>query len=89
MHIIIIRNDPAAHFHDIYEYHETASAVIDYVNAHPDTVVISTSDHETGGFTLGRQLDENYPEYKWCVYIIIFFIKICYAIIYCINERLF
>ncbi|KAI7852371.1 alkaline-phosphatase-like protein [Circinella umbellata] len=58
-------NDPAAHFHDIYEYHETASAVIDYVKDHPDTVVISTSDHETGGFTLGRQLGESYPEYKW------------------------
>jgi alkaline phosphatase len=27
--------------------------------------MISTSDHETGGFTAGRQVGEDYPEYKW------------------------
>ncbi|KAI9320982.1 alkaline-phosphatase-like protein [Dichotomocladium elegans] len=58
-------NDPAAHFYDIYEYHQTAQVVIDYVKEHPDTVMISTSDHETGGLTVGRQLTDAYPEYKW------------------------
>ncbi|KAI8143052.1 alkaline-phosphatase-like protein [Fennellomyces sp. T-0311] len=58
-------NDPAAHFHDIYEYHQTAQVVLDYIKEHPDTVMISTSDHETGGFTVGRQIGDAYPEYKW------------------------
>ncbi|KAG0171378.1 hypothetical protein DFQ29_008858 [Apophysomyces sp. BC1021] len=58
-------NDPAAHVHDIWQYHQTVEVVKKFVEEHPDTVVISTSDHETGGFTLGRQLSEAYPEYKW------------------------
>ena len=66
-HCFADSNDPAAHFHDIYEYHQTAQSVIDYVNAHPDTVDVSTSDHETGGFTVGCQIGDAYPEYKWLV----------------------
>ncbi|KAI9322522.1 alkaline-phosphatase-like protein [Dichotomocladium elegans] len=58
-------NDPAAHFHDIWEYHQTAEVVMKFVREHPNTVVISTSDHETGGLTVGRQIGEDYPEYKW------------------------
>ncbi|GAN08098.1 alkaline phosphatase [Mucor ambiguus] len=58
-------NDPAAHFHDILEYHRTAEIVKKFVDENPNTVVISTSDHETGGFTAGRQVGEDYPEYKW------------------------
>lgn len=58
-------NDPAAHFHDILEYHRTVQVVKKFVDENPNTVVISTSDHETGGFTAGRQVGEDYPEYKW------------------------
>ncbi|RUO96609.1 alkaline-phosphatase-like protein [Jimgerdemannia flammicorona] len=58
-------NDPAAHAHDILAYQDTIDIVRKYVDAHPDTVMISTSDHETGGFTLARQLNETYPEYLW------------------------
>ncbi|KAL1936622.1 hypothetical protein VTP01DRAFT_756 [Rhizomucor pusillus] len=58
-------NDPAAHVHDIWEYHQTAEAVLEFAKSHPNTVVISTSDHETGGLTVGRQVGEDYPEYKW------------------------
>jgi alkaline phosphatase len=58
-------NDPAAHVHDILEYHRTVQIVLDYVNSHPDTVMISVSDHETGGFTLGLQINETYPDYIW------------------------
>lgn len=32
------------------------------------TMLISVSDHETGGLALGRQLGEEYPEYLWCVF---------------------
>lgn len=58
-------NDPAAHVHDILEYQQTVQLVKKFVEENPNTVVISTSDHETGGFTAGRQVGENYPEYKW------------------------
>lgn len=58
-------NDPAAHVHDILEYHQTVQLVKNFVDENPNTVVISTSDHETGGFTAGRQIGEDYPEYKW------------------------
>lgn len=60
-------NDPAAHVHDILEYHHTVQLVKNFVDENPNTVVISTSDHETGGFTAGRQIGDDYPEYKWYV----------------------
>ncbi|KAG0311456.1 hypothetical protein BGZ99_010157 [Dissophora globulifera] len=59
-------NDPAAHVREILEYHETVKEVRKFVAEHPDTLLISTSDHETGGFTLGVQNDPNtYPDYLW------------------------
>ncbi|KAI7862119.1 alkaline-phosphatase-like protein [Spinellus fusiger] len=58
-------NDPAAHVHEIYEYNLVIQAVKDFIDANPNTVLISTSDHETGGFTIGRQIGKAYPEYKW------------------------
>ncbi|KAI9475681.1 MAG: alkaline-phosphatase-like protein [Benjaminiella poitrasii] len=58
-------NDPAAHYYDIMEYQRTVALVKQFVEDNPNTVLISTSDHETGGFTAGRQLGEDYPEYMW------------------------
>ncbi|KAG0267663.1 hypothetical protein BGZ95_002791 [Linnemannia exigua] len=59
-------NDPVAHLHEILEYHKTVAVVQKFVDENPDTLVISTSDHETGGFTLGNQDDpDTYPEYLW------------------------
>ncbi|KAG0048663.1 hypothetical protein BGZ83_006425 [Gryganskiella cystojenkinii] len=59
-------NDPVAHVHEILEYHKTIEVVRKFVANNPDTVMISTSDHETGGFTLGLQPDPNtYPDYLW------------------------
>lgn len=58
-------NDPAAHVHDIFEYQQTAALVKQFVKENPNTVLISTSDHETGGFTAGRQVGEDYPDYIW------------------------
>lgn len=59
-------NDPVAHVHEILEYHRTIQVVKEFVANNPDTVMISTSDHETGGFTLGLQPDPNtYPDYLW------------------------
>ncbi|KAF9126985.1 hypothetical protein BGW39_006200 [Mortierella sp. 14UC] len=59
-------NDPVAHIHEILEYHKAVEVVQRFVDANPDTLVISTSDHETGGFTLGNQDDpDTFPEYLW------------------------
>lgn len=58
-------NDPAAHAHDILAYYEAIAAVKEFVSTHPETVMISVSDHETGGLTVGRQLNASYPDYAW------------------------
>ncbi|KAJ2359042.1 vacuolar alkaline phosphatase, partial [Coemansia sp. RSA 2618] len=53
-------NDPATHVRDIIEYWRTVARVREFAAQNPDTLVISTSDHETGGLTLGID-----PEYLW------------------------
>ncbi|KAJ2790956.1 vacuolar alkaline phosphatase [Coemansia linderi] len=53
-------NDPASHLHDIIEYWNAVTAVRRFIDTHPDTLMIGTSDHETGGLTLGFD-----PEYVW------------------------
>ena len=58
-------NDPAANVHEILEYQNTIDFVKKYVGSRDDTVMISVSDHETGGLALGLQLTEQYPEYLW------------------------
>lgn len=48
-------------------YHDTVRVVRDWVDKANDagtpTMLISVSDHETGGLSLGRQLTSEYPEY--------------------------
>ncbi|KAJ3019177.1 hypothetical protein HKX48_002311 [Thoreauomyces humboldtii] len=60
-------NDPAAHVREILAYQDTVAAVMAYVDENPGTVMISVSDHETGGLSVGYQLDEHvYPDpYEW------------------------
>ncbi|KAJ2491383.1 vacuolar alkaline phosphatase [Coemansia sp. RSA 2050] len=53
-------NDPATHLHDVIEYWNAVSAVRRFIDTHPNTLMIGTSDHETGGLTLGID-----PEYVW------------------------
>jgi alkaline phosphatase len=57
-------NDPAAHVHDVLAFNDAfrvARKFIDRIGG----VVISTSDHETGGLSAGRQINASYPEYVW------------------------
>jgi alkaline phosphatase len=48
------RNDAAAHVAEAREYSRTVGAVLDHARAHPGTLVVGVSDHETGGMSLGR-----------------------------------
>lgn len=62
-------NDPACHAREIAAYQkaiEEVRAWVDNKNKQGEkTILISTSDHETGGLTLGRQLTSDYPNYAY------------------------
>lgn len=59
-------NDPAAQVREVLAYDKAFKQVIDFVDlTDTDTVVISTSDHETGGLVTARQVSPNYPSYLW------------------------
>lgn len=45
-------SDPVAHLHDVLEYQRLLEYVKEWIDAHPDTAMISVADHETGGLTL-------------------------------------
>ncbi|KAL1305299.1 hypothetical protein AAFC00_002203 [Neodothiora populina] len=59
-------NDPAAQVHEVLAYDRTIQAVLDFLEE-DDTegLMVSTSDHETGGLASARQLHSTYPEYLW------------------------
>lgn len=49
-------NDPAAQVHEVLAYDKTFSTVLKYLNeSGTDGVVVSTSDHETGGLAIARR----------------------------------
>lgn len=58
-------NDAAAHVHEILAYNEMVAEVKKFVDENPGTVLISVSDHETGGFSVAKQTSSQYPEYLW------------------------
>ncbi|GAA5897799.1 hypothetical protein JCM6882_000100 [Rhodosporidiobolus microsporus] len=63
-------NDPVGHISDMLAYQSTVQYVRKWVKEQNEdgnpTILVSVSDHETGGLALGRQLDANiYPEYLW------------------------
>ncbi|KAJ3416821.1 2-oxoglutarate dehydrogenase complex E2 component [Chytridiales sp. JEL 0842] len=58
-------NDPAAHVREILAYNDAIKAVAAWVEQSPDTVMISVSDHETGGLAVAHQLGAGYPSYEW------------------------
>ncbi|NNE36009.1 MAG: alkaline phosphatase [Rhodothermales bacterium] len=51
-------NDAAAHLHDILAYDDAVKVALDFARANENTLVVSVSDHETGGLTIGRS-------YRW------------------------
>ncbi|KAH7117677.1 alkaline phosphatase-like protein [Dendryphion nanum] len=59
-------NDPAAQVHEVLAYDKAFTKVLDFLKNDPtEGVMVSTSDHETGGLATARQLHATYPEYAW------------------------
>lgn len=56
-------NDPAAHVHDVLAYNAAFKVAQEFVE-HVGGVLISTSDHETGGISVGRQVARSF-DYFW------------------------
>jgi alkaline phosphatase len=59
-------NDPAAQVHEVLAYDAAFASVLEFLekDATPG-VLVSTSDHETGGLAVARQLHDTYPDYLW------------------------
>lgn len=59
-------NDPVAQVHEVLAYDQAFQSVLDFLDKDPTSgIVVSTSDHETGGLAAARQLHEAYPVYRW------------------------
>ncbi|KAF2748362.1 alkaline phosphatase-like protein [Sporormia fimetaria CBS 119925] len=59
-------NDPAAQVHEVLAYDKTMTSVLDFLERDSTQgVMVSTSDHETGGLAAARQLHASYPQYLW------------------------
>ncbi|KAI3320389.1 alkaline phosphatase [Xylariaceae sp. AK1471] len=59
-------NDPSAQVREVLEYDRTFKAVLDFLDeSKTDGVLVATSDHETGGLSVARQLNVEYPQYLW------------------------
>ena len=57
-------NDPVGHVHDVLAFNDAFRVARKFIEKHGG-VLISTSDHETGGISIGRQTSASYPEYVW------------------------
>ena len=57
-------NDAAAHLHDVLAFDEAVAAALAFARQDGQTLLVSTSDHETGGLSLGRNVDGQ-PKYTW------------------------
>ena len=46
-------NDPATNLREVLALDEAVRVALEYQKSHPDTLVITTGDHETGGMSMG------------------------------------
>lgn len=59
-------NDPAAQVHEVIEYDHAFKAVLDFIeNSDTETILVATSDHETGGLATALQEPGHLPVYNW------------------------
>lgn len=60
------QNDPAAQVREVLAFDKAFQAALEFAQeSDVETVLISTSDHETGGLVTSRQVTEDYPDYLW------------------------
>jgi alkaline phosphatase len=59
-------NDPAAQVHEVLAHDASFAAVLEFLeNDETEGILVSTSDHETGGLATAKQLGQAYPQYRW------------------------
>ncbi|KAK3078918.1 hypothetical protein LTS18_006294 [Coniosporium uncinatum] len=59
-------NDPLAQVHEVLAYDKAVATVLEFLEKDSvPGVMVSTSDHETGGLAAARQLHAAYPDYLW------------------------
>ncbi|GAB7337312.1 hypothetical protein MBLNU457_g2671t1 [Dothideomycetes sp. NU457] len=59
-------NDPAAQVHEVLAYDKAMQTVLDFLDDdHTPGLMVATSDHETGGLAVARQISATYPDYLW------------------------
>jgi alkaline phosphatase len=59
-------NDPAAQVREVIEYDKAFKAVLDFIErSDTETVLVATSDHETGGLATALQEPGHNPVYNW------------------------
>ncbi|EJS42177.1 pho8p [Saccharomyces arboricola H-6] len=60
------QNDPASQVREVLAFDEAFQYVLEFAqSSNTETVLVSTSDHETGGLVTSRQVTASYPEYVW------------------------
>lgn len=55
------QNDSGSLLHEILSFNETMNWVIDWVEENPDTLLVVTADHETGGFGFSYHVQDIPP----------------------------
>eukprot|EP00126_Sphaerothecum_destruens_P009213 Sdes_comp20462_c0_seq7m14700 len=58
-------NEPSTLAREISAFQAAFRVVVEFVEKNPETLVISTSDHDTGGLSIGMSVPHTYPNYEW------------------------
>lgn len=58
-------NDAPAFLHDMLAFDEAAAAALEFAARNGETLVVITSDHETGGLTLGSEYEGGGSGYRY------------------------